>query len=173
MNQKTRFRFLPLLLVAALFVFTSACQKRKPPTEEEEVLPMDRVAPSPAASTQTVLHKTFSVNTSTTFRFEIPAHAAMPHLRGNYKSFVNQLGAQASDDSANVDFLLLNEDQYADFVHGHAGEALFSADASHDQEVNVSLPPSQDQPEKYYLVFRNSTGGVAKKLVQADFTLDF
>jgi hypothetical protein len=97
----------------------------------------------------------------------------MPHLRGNYKSFVNQLGAQASDDSANVDFLLLNEDQYADFVHGHAGEALFSADASHDQDVNVSLPPSQDQPEKYYLVFRNSTGGAAKKLVQADFTLDF
>jgi hypothetical protein len=52
-------------------------------------------------------------------------------------------------------------------------KALFTADASHDQDVNVTLPPSQDQPRKYYLVFRNSPGGAAKKLVQAQFTVDF
>ncbi|MGA2921358.1 MAG: hypothetical protein ABSE28_09650 [Candidatus Sulfotelmatobacter sp.] len=173
MNQVSRFRFLPLLLVGALFFFVASCQKKNPPAREEAVPTWDRVAPSPAASSQTVLHKTFSVSTSAMFPFVIPAHTAIPRLHGNYKSFVKQVDTQSDDDSANVDFLVLTEDQYADFTRGHAGEPLFSADASHDQDVNVSLPPSQDQPQKYYLVFRNSQGGAAKKLVQADFTVDF
>ena len=130
------------------------------------------MAASPSGS-QTILHKTFSLTTTASFPFEIPAHAVTPHLHGNYKSFVKQISADASDDSANVDFLILKEDQYADFVHGHAGEALFSADASHDQDVDFSLPASQDQPQKYYLVFRSSPGGSARKIVQADFTVDF
>jgi hypothetical protein len=174
MNQKAQIRLLPVLLVAALVLATGACQKKKAPAEEEEkMLPMDRVARSPADTSQQILHKTFAVSSTVKFPFEIPAHAAIPHLRGNYRSFVKDLSVQSDDDNANIDFLILNEDQYADFVGGHAGEALFSADASHDQDVNVSLPPSQDQPRKYYLVFRNSSGGAAKKLVQADFTVDF
>ena len=168
---KSRGRFVLLVVVAAMAFFSASCQSKKAPSEEA-VLPMDRVAPSPSGS-QTILHKTFSVTTSASFPFEIPAHAAVPHLHGNYKSFVKQISTDASDDSANVDFLILKEDQYSDFVHGHAGEALFSADASHDQEVNFSLPGSQDQPQKYYLVFRNSPGGSARKIVQADFAVDF
>jgi hypothetical protein len=159
--------------VALAAVLVTSCEKKKPPAEEEVVLPMDRVTASPASSSQSVLHKSFPVTSSAVFPFEIPAHIVMPHLHGNYKSFVKQLAVQADDDSANVDFLILSEAQYADFIHGHAGEALFSADASHDQEVNFSLPASQDQPQKYYLVFRNSPGGSTKKIVQADFTVDF
>jgi hypothetical protein len=174
MNQKAQIRLLPVLLVAALVLATGACQKKKAPAEEEEkMLPMDRVARSPADTSQQILHKTFAVSSTVKFPFEIPAHAAIPHLRGNYRSFVKDLGVPSNGDIANVDFLILNEDQYADFVGGRSGEALFSADASHDQDVNVRLPPSQDQPRKYYLVFRNSSGGAAKKLVQADFTVDF
>lgn len=171
MNRKRRSRVLRLLAVAAMAFLITSCQSKKPPAEDV-ALPMDRVAVSPSGS-QTILHKTFSVTATASFPFEIPAHAAMPHLHGLYKSFVKQVSADASDDGANVDFLILKEDQYSDFVHGHAGEALFSADASHDQEVNFSLPASQDQPQKYYLVFRNSPGGSTKKIVQADFTVDF
>ena len=171
MNLKRRSRFLFLIVVAAIAFFVTACQKKKPPVEET-VLPMDRVTASPSGS-KTILHKTFSVTTSASFPFEIPAHAATPHLHGNYKSFVKQISADAGDDAANVDFLILKEDQYVDFAHGHAGEALFSADMSHDQDVDFSLPASQDQPQKYYLVFRNSPGGAAKKIVQAEFTVDF
>jgi hypothetical protein len=171
MNRKCLGRVLLLAVVAAMAFFITSCQSKKSPSEEV-VLPMDRVAASPSGS-QTILHKAFSVTTSASFPFEIPAHAAMPHLHGNYKSFVKQISADASDESANVDFLILKEDQYADFMHGHAGEALFSADASHDQDVDFSLPASQDQPQKYYLVFRNSPGGPAKKIVQADFRVDF
>ncbi len=172
MNPISRFRFLSLLLTAALFVIS--CQKKNPPAAEGLAIPAtDRVAPSPAASSQTVLHKTFSVSTSATFPFEIPAHVAIPRLHGNYKSFVKPLGTQSDDDSANVDFLILTADQYADFTQGRAGEPVFSVDASRDQDVNVSLPPSQDQPQKYYLIFRNTPGGASKKLVQADFTVSF
>jgi hypothetical protein len=173
MNQGSR--RLPLLVafVAASAFFVTSCEKKKPRAEEAVVLPMDRVAASPASSSQSVLHKSFSLTTSASFPFEIPAHTVMPHLHGNYKSFVKQLAVQANDESANIDFLIVNEDQYADFIHGHSGEALFSADASHDQDVDFSLPASQDRAQKYYLVFRNSPGGSAKKLVQADFSLDF
>jgi hypothetical protein len=171
MNRQGRGRFLLLTVVVAMFFFVTACQSKKPPAEET-VLPMDRVAASPSGS-QTILHKTFSITATASFPFEIPAHAAMPHLHGNYKSFVKQISADASDDSADVEFLILKEDQYVDFVRGHAGEALFSADASHDQDVDFSLPASQDQPQKYYLVFRNSPGGSTKKIVQAEFTVDF
>jgi predicted small lipoprotein YifL len=169
MNHKTRLR---LLLLAALILTLAACQKKKPPAEERPA-PTDYVAPSPVGSSQTILHKAFPVTTSATFSFEVPARAAMPRLHGTYKSFVAQLAVQSSDAAANVDFLILNEDQYADFAQGHAGEALFSAEASHDQDVNLGLPPSQDQPKKYYLVFRNTPSGAPKKLVQADFTVDF
>jgi hypothetical protein len=174
MNETMRPR-LPVIFVAALILATSGCEKKKAPVAEEVPLPMDRVAPSPAGTTQSILHKTFTVSTSVNFPFEIPAHASMPRLRGTYSSFTKRLSVESKDkdDSANVDFLILNEDQYADFVHGHQGEALFSADSSHDQDVNVRLPASQDQPRKYYLVFRNTPGGEAKKFVQADFTVDF
>jgi hypothetical protein len=172
MNRPSRSRILLLVVVAAMAFFVTACQSKKPPAEEVVVPRMDRVAASPSGS-QTILHKTFSLTATASFAFEIPAHAVTPHLHGNYKSFVKQISADASDDSANVDFLILKEDQYADFVHGHAGEALFAADASHDQDVDFSLPASQDQPQKYYLVFRSSPGGSARKIVQADFTVDF
>jgi hypothetical protein len=177
MNPDTRirisFRISPILLVGVLILATSACEKKKPPVEETQPT-LDRVAaPPPVSATQTVLHKTFTVSTSVNFPFEIPAHAAMPHLHGNYKSFIKQLGVQSNDNSANVDFLILNEDQYADFVHGHQGEALFSAEASHDQDVSASLPATQDKARKYYLIFRNTPGGEARKIVQADFTVDF
>jgi hypothetical protein len=162
-----------LFLVGVLLLFACSCEKKNASPAEEVLPSADRVAPSPANSNQTVLHKTFSISTSASFPFEIPAHTAMPHLHGNYKSFAKQLGAQANDDGGNVDFLILTEDQYADFTHGRAGESLFSADPSHDQDISVSLPITQDQPHKYYLIFRNPPGDKTKKLVQAEFTLDF
>jgi hypothetical protein len=172
MNKKPMLQWRAFFLIATIAFVLAACEKKKPPVEELP-LPADRVNRSPVGTTQSVLHKTFAVTSSAAFPFEIPAHAAIPHLHGSYRSFVDRLGIQTNDDSTNVDFLILNEDQHADFVHGRAVEALFSTPASHNQDVDVGLPASNDQPQKYYLVFRNTPGGEAKKVVQADFTLDF
>jgi hypothetical protein len=171
MNQPTRIRLVPFLLLTALALPPTACQTKKPPAEEV-LSARDRVAPSPVGTSQNILHKTFSVKTSVTFPFEIPPHAVRPHLHGIFESFVSKVHGP-SDDEANVDFLIVNADQYADLASNRPGEALFSVDASHNQAVNVDLPASLDQPVKYYLVFRSAAGKGPTKVVEADFHVDF
>jgi hypothetical protein len=155
-----------LFVVAFLFAATS-CEKPSKP-----VAAFEHVAPSPVGTTQTVLQKTFPLKTSATFPFEIPAHAVRPHLHGIFESFVGQL-REGSDETADLDFLVLNEEQYSDFAKGRPGEALFSVESSHNQAVNFDLPASLDQPVKYYLIFRSSTNGKIKKVVEANFRVDF
>jgi hypothetical protein len=133
----------------------------------------DRVGESPVGTSATVLNKTFRVKGIVDLPFEIPAHASTPTLHGTYRSFVQQSDGSSSDSAADVEFLLLNEKQFGEFLNGHPGDALFSADSAHDGEVNVSLPPTITQAAWYYLVFRNSAQGKDKKVVQADFRVDF
>jgi hypothetical protein len=137
----------------------------------------DHVGGSVVGTGGPILHQTFAVASIVNVPFEVPAHAASPQLRGTYRSFVKPAGGKPgeteSSDAANVEFLVLNELQYAEFLSGHDSEAIFSADDAHDQEVNTGLPPTINQPAKYYLVFRNSSPKAAKKTVQADFRIDF
>jgi hypothetical protein len=170
MNCRSQVLF-SLALLGCGLGFLSGCQKKKAP---EEVAPIDRVdSSSPVGTRQEVLHKSFTVRNAVTFPFDIPAHAAMPYLRGSFKSYVTKTAIQSNEHSADVDFLVFNELQYADFSAGNPGESIFSAAASHQQTVDVSLPPSLNQGAKYYLVFRNTPGGDATKIVQADLTVDF
>jgi hypothetical protein len=137
-----------------------------------KVVPSDLIAPSPVGTSGVILHKTFSVATAATFSFLIPAHAATPQLHGRYRSFIRQAGNQSSEEAADIAFLLMNEEQYADVLSGQPVDVLFSVDASDDQEINFGLPASQNHPAKFYLVFRNRPSE-GKKTVQADFTVDF
>jgi hypothetical protein len=156
--------------IAALLLISTGCTK-DPPPQTNTVVPSDHVAPSPVGTTQTVLQKTFNVKASATFPFEIPAHAVQPHLHGIFESFAGQVHG-ASDDSANVDFLIMNEEQQAALASDHPSEALFDVEASHNQAINFDLPASMSQPVKYYLVFRNSSGK-GTKVVEANFRVDF
>ncbi len=159
--------FVPAVLLLATF----SCTKEKP--APAAALPAsERVAPSPVGTAQTVLEKTFTLKTSASFPFEIPAHAVRPHLHGIFESFAGEVHG-ASDETANLDFLILNEEQYGDFASGRQGEALFTVESSHNQAVNFDLPASLDQPVKYYLVFRKSSGSGIKRVVEANFHLDF
>jgi hypothetical protein len=171
MNQKTPLRLGSSLLIAALVFSANACQKQKV-TRVEETPASDHVNPSPAGTSQTIFQKTFTLKSSATFPFEIQAHAVRPHLHGIFESFVREMHG-ASDDMANVNFLILNTDQYGDLVGNRPSEALFSVEASHNQSVNVDLPASMDQPVKYYLIFRNIAGSSPSKVVRADFHVDY
>jgi hypothetical protein len=131
----------------------------------------DRVGESPVGTSRDILHKTFSVAGVVNLPFELPAHAANPQLRGSYRSFVGQTGNPAGAD-ARVEFLVFNQQQYVDFLNGRPDGALFSAEDAHAQDVNFSMPPTFNEPAKYYLVFRNS-GSAGKKTVEADFRIDF
>jgi hypothetical protein len=161
-----------LAAVIAIFLLVDEACTKEPPPPVSTIAPSDRVSPSPVGTTQTVLQKTFNLKVSATFPFEIPAHAAQPHLHGIFESFVGQVHG-ASDETANIDFLILNQEQQADAAGNRASEALFSLEASHNQAVNFDLPPSMNQPVKYYLVFRNPGGGKGSKVVEANFRVDF
>ncbi|HLV86807.1 MAG TPA: hypothetical protein VKV39_07505 [Candidatus Sulfotelmatobacter sp.] len=135
----------------------------------------DHVADSPVGSSVTLLHKTFSVASVTDVPFELPAHASTPQLRGTYRSYVQRRDGKLADEAGaeNVEFVLLNDQQFADFLSGRPSDAIFSADAAPNQEINFSLPPTFGKPVKYYLVFQNSSRASGKKVVQADFRIDF
>ena len=134
---------------------------------------MDRVGHTSARTDSPILHKTLEVARAANLPFEIPAHAANPKLRGTYQAFVRQSGTQPSEEAAEVEFLVLNEEQYSDLLSGRFVDPLFSAGNAHEQEVDFTLPPTFDQSAKYYLVFRNSSTSVRRKFVQADFRIDF
>jgi len=132
---------------------------------------LDHVGDSPVGTSNTILHKTFKVAGAVDVPFEIPAHASCPRLRGTYRSYLQ--GAQSGDDSADVEFLLLNAQQFDDFLKGRPSEALFAAESAHDGEVNFTMPVTLDKPVKYYLVFRNDSPREKRKVMQADFRVDF
>lgn len=165
-------RWCYLVLVLALLAL-AACQKKQPPAAEEPLPALDRAtSTTPVGTSQTILQKTFALTTSKAFPFSIPSHAVSPHLHGIFESYVRGMRG-VSDDAANLDFLVLTEDQYDEFSRGHPSEALFSVDASHNQAVNFDLPASLEQPVKYYLVFRSSPGSDPKKVVEVNFRIDF
>jgi hypothetical protein len=149
----------------------SAADKSAQPQPLRKPNPADLIAPSPVGTGGVILHKTFTVSSAVNFPFIIPAHAATPQLHGHYQSFTNQ-DANGSEDGTDVGFLLMNESQYAEFIHRRPVDSLFSVDASHDQEINFGLPSSLSQPAKFYLVFRNPPGE-SKKIVKADFSVEF
>ena len=136
------------------------------------VVASDHVGGSVVGSSLRILHQTFRVHSTAQVTFVVPAHAATPRLRGAYESFFKQ-AEQESGTDAEIEFLVLNEQQFADFLSKRAGEATFSAADAHAQEVNTRLPPTLAQPEKYHLIFRNNSRGPERKFVQADFRMEF
>jgi hypothetical protein len=105
--------------------------------------------------------------------FQVPAHAYSPQLHGTFRSYLQGGKPEMNADKANVEFLLLTDQEYNDLVGGRPSDAVFSAEDAHDQEVNADLPPTLDKPMTYHLVFRNNAHSGPRKLVQADFRIDF
>jgi hypothetical protein len=157
--------------IAILLCSAAACSKKEVAPASRTV-PSDMVTHQNTATTLPVLAKTFTLKSSETFPFEIPAHSSQPHLHGIFQTFAGQAHGP-SDDSANVDFVILNEEQRSEADADRPSEALFSVEASHNQSVNFDLPPSINQPVKYYLVFRNAQGSKSNKVVEANFRVDF
>ncbi|HTC55864.1 MAG TPA: hypothetical protein VK706_05580 [Candidatus Sulfotelmatobacter sp.] len=133
----------------------------------------DLIAPSPVGTGTAIVHKTFAVTSTAQFLFQVPPHAASPQLRGTYHSFAKSSGIQSADQDGDIDLLLMNDQQYSDFLSGRPADVVYSVEASHDSDVSLGLPATRDQPVQYYLVFRNSANSPGKKVVQADFRIDF
>jgi hypothetical protein len=166
-------RSLIVIVAAGLVAVSPACSKHQPAPRETSN-PLDHVDSSHSKSIN-FLHKTFPVRKFAQFQIEVPPHTVIPRIHGTFKSFVPRKGDDnLSDNTTDVGFLLMNADQFADYSHGRGGgTALYTVEATHDHEVEFVLPPTRDDPEKYYVVFVNAPGGAALKSVEADFSLSF
>ncbi len=164
---------LEALMGAATTPQTTEPEGKEEPARPWKAHPTDHVAPSPVGTSTTIVNKTFAVTSTAKFVFEVPAHAASPQLHGTYHSSAKNSAAQSGDENGDIDLLLINEQQYADFLNGNPAGVVYSVDSSHDQDVSLGLPATLDQPVRYYLVFRNNSSRAGKKVVQADFRVDF
>jgi hypothetical protein len=160
-----------LFFLAAVVLIASSCTK-KPEPESSPIY--DHVVKTPALPPQRILHKMLTVQTYATADFEVPAHCLSPRLHGNFKSYrYGDQGNRASDEAASIDLLLLDEQQYNDFMHGPGEATTRSVQAAFEQEIDWALGSTFDEPAKYHLVFNNSSRKPKIKFVDADFTLSF
>jgi hypothetical protein len=120
------------------------------------------------------LHRVFSLSDHTQFSFVIPPHQANTRLRGTFRSFTKRNDPDStSDRTADVDLLLLNEQEFNEFQHGQPQSVTYELDSSHNQLVDWRVPMTYGEPQTYHLIFGNSEGGARIKFVEADFTVSF
>ena len=67
----------------------------------------------------------------------------------------------------------MNQQQCTDFLRGRRADVVYFVESSHSQQVDIELAPTYDKAAPYCLVFRNRTTGTPKKVVQADFSVDY
>src|SRR5271170_3596913 len=121
-----------------------------------------------------LVHGVFPVNKYTQFAFVVPPRQGYPRLQGDFRSFTKRREPDStSDKTADVGLLLLNEQEFNDFLQGRPGSTTYELDPAHDQTVDWRVPVTYDQPQQYHLVFNNSDGGPKTKYVKADFTVSF
>ena len=171
-------RCLAAILITGSLLLLTACNQKKQtaaPAISPDDLPVPRKQNDAQGKPITFLHKTFSLKKSAQFSIEVPPHSVIPRIHGTFQSFVPRPGDDnLSDDSTDVTFLLMNSEQFSDYARNPAGStALYSVEATHNHEVDFVLPPTNDSPAKYYVVFVNAPGGVSVKSVTADFGLFF
>jgi len=153
-------------------------QAKAPPTDSEaepplEPLPIDHPVHLEPQEPKHFLHKTFPVSNHAQFTFLVPPRQGNARLRGTFRSFTKRSDPDStSDRTAAVDVLLLNDQEFNEFLQGRPQSVTFELDSANNQRVDWRVPTTYADPQTYYLVFSNS-GGTTRKFVEADFTISF
>ena len=160
-------------VVSPLTVLTKTSADTPAPAAAPPAISLaDHVAGTALPGPNHFLHGQFTVTNSSEFAFSVPPHVVNPVLRGGFRAFAKSSLDSTSPTPANVDMVLMNDRQFADFTHGRPCDATFDADSSSNQTVNYAMPPTHDQEERYHLVFQR-TGTAGAIVVKADFTVSF
>jgi hypothetical protein len=171
-GKLTMLKYLPGMLLGGLLLASIGCSKNAPPREAPTE--GDRLVHLAANLPKNFVHQTFQLRGYKAFEIVVPAHAARPRVHGTFQSFVTgDSGSLVSNESANLDLVLLNEEEFAEFHKGRQGTATFTLDPAYDHMVDFALAATLEEPRTYYLVFRNPAGGPKVKFVKADFTASF
>ncbi len=135
---------------------------------------LDHVSQGPRLPSQRVAHGISKLDKYEKFPFEIPPHALTPRLRGDFKSFMQGAGgARIADESADVELMVMSEEQYDAFIHKRSAESLYVIEPSHDHGVSIALPMTQADGVHYYVVFRRTIDGKSPVWVNADLNVEF
>ena len=165
-------RMIPTLIVVALLDVV-AC-KHTPQQDVNEDSNLDRVNQGPRLPPQRVTHGISRLDKFQKFPFDLPAHALTPRLEGSFSSFVQGSGgARISDESADVELLVMSEDQYDAFTQHRSAESLYAIEPSHDHGVSIALPATHDTGSHYYAVFRRNVDGKTPIWVNTDLKVAF
>jgi hypothetical protein len=139
----------------------------------QKALPVDHSDYLEAGKPRSFLHKVFSLNKNADFGFEIPPHQWNARLRGNFRSFTKRSSPDStSDRTADIDIVLLNEQEFNNFLHGQPPNVTYELDSAHSQIIDWRIPTTYGDPQVYHLIFCNS-GRTKTKFVEADFLVSF
>jgi hypothetical protein len=155
---------------------TTLSDTKTAPTRESllsDPLPIDHPVSVEPGKPKHLLHNVFSVNRRAQFAFLIPAHQNNARLHGTFRSFTKRNNPDSSDRSADVDLLLLNDEEFNQFQHGEPQSVTYELNSAHNQVVDWWVPATRSEAKTYHLVFINSADDIKLKFVQADFTLSF
>jgi len=145
-----------------------------PKRELNEDSSLDHVSQGPKLAPQRVAHGISKVDKYEKFSFEVPPHALTPRLQGEFKSFMQGTGgARIADESADVELMVMTEDQYDAFTHKRSAESLYAIEPSHDHGVSIALPTTQADTVHYYVIFSRTTDGKSPVWVNADLNVKF
>jgi hypothetical protein len=166
-------RRLALALTTALVAFLG-CNRGAKQGLNDEGSSLDHVSQTPHLPPQRVAHGISKLDKYEKFPFEVPPHVITPRLRGDFSSFIQGPdGARIADESADVELMVMTEEQYDAFTHRRSAESLYAIEPSHDHGVSIALPTTQADAVHYYVVFRRSTDGKNPVWVNTDLTVEF
>jgi hypothetical protein len=164
-------RTLAPMAIALLSVL--ACN-RGPKQDLNEDSNLDHISQGPRLLSQHVTHGLSRLDKSQKLPFEVPPHQLTPRLQGSFTSFVQGSGgARISDESADVELMVMTEEQYDAYIHKRSAESLYAIDPSHDHGVTIALPATQADAAHYYAVFRRNNDAKTPVWVNADLSVEF
>jgi len=155
-----------LCVIAILFVL-AGCNQKQGATKPSEA-PIVQCVP---LADQDFLKKAFSIQDFKSFELQVPAHCNSPRLHGDFKSSLSgEQGSNAYGEAAGLDVFLLDEKQFNNF-QGTSDGALQSIQNTNGQAIDWTLPSNPEHLQKFYLLFRDSSGQVKTKVVEPNLTL--
>jgi hypothetical protein len=162
-----------LIAVTIALLLVVACN-RGPARDLNEGSSLDHVSQGPHLAPQRVTHGLVKLSQGNKFAFDVPPHAMTPRLAGTFSSFVQGAGgARVNDESADVELMVMTDDQYDAYINHRSAESLYAIDPSHDSGVSIALPATQETGAHYYAVFRRNSDAKAPVWVNADLSVVF
>jgi len=159
--------------IALLFLGITACNHTTQPVAQQSPQ-YDRVSQGPQAPPVSVVHGSFTLGKLQKFAFDVPPHIIAPKVRGQFSSSIAASdGSRISDESADVELMVMTDAQFDDFTHHRSAQSVDAIEPSHNHAVSISLPGTQDEPAHYVIVFRRAAESKVPIAVKAEITAEF